>query len=63
MLVLKRKLNESLVIDVNGVIVRVKVVYRRPDGVGIGVDAPRDVRVDREEIYEIRQEVTRANTH
>ena len=62
MLILKRKLNESIVIDVNGTIVRIKVIYRRSDGVGIGIDAPREVAVHREEVWESVQEVKRANS-
>lgn len=56
MLVLSRKKNESIVID--GQIV-VTVIELRGDKVRLGVDAPREVQVDRLEIAEKkdRQEV------
>jgi carbon storage regulator CsrA len=54
MLVLKRKTNESLIIDVHGVLVRVTVTKKNAEGVWLGVEAPRDVIVDREEVYERR---------
>lgn len=51
MLVLSRKRNEAIVI--NGQIT-VCVVDIRGDKVRIGVDAPRDVRVDRMEVHRER---------
>ena len=49
MLVLSRKANESIVID--GRIV-VNVLRLEGDAVKIGVNAPREVRVLRQEIYD-----------
>jgi carbon storage regulator len=53
MLVLTRRLGETIVID--GA-VRVTVVSIRGDKVRLGVDAPEDVRVDREEVHHRRLE-------
>lgn len=48
MLVLSRKLNERILIGEN---ITITVCYYRPDGgVVIGIDAPRDVTVLREEL-------------
>ena len=47
MLVLSRTVNERIVIDGGIVITIVKV---QGDKVRIGIDAPKDVRVDREEV-------------
>ncbi|WP_182112611.1 carbon storage regulator CsrA [Actinotalea sp. JY-7876] len=55
MLVLSRRVGERLVIGDNIVITIIDV---RSDGVRIGIDAPRDVRVNRAEVLEA---VTRAN--
>ncbi|MCF7669971.1 MAG: carbon storage regulator CsrA [Verrucomicrobia bacterium] len=55
MLILSRKLNESIVID--GRIV-VKVVRVDGDAVKLGIQAPADIPVHRREVYE---EIQRAN--
>lgn len=52
MLVLSRRQNEAIVIQVGGEVVRVMVVDTRGDRARIGIDAPRHVAVDREEVYE-----------
>jgi len=49
MLVLSRKINERLVIGENIVITIVNI---RGDKVRIGIDAPKDVAVDRQEVAE-----------
>ena len=49
MLVLSRKKNESIVINNDITIVVVEI---RGDKVRLGIDAPRDVSVHREEVYE-----------
>ena len=51
MLVLSRKPGEDIIIG--GEIV-ITVVEIRADKVRIGIEAPRDVRVDRLEIHELR---------
>lgn len=51
MLVLSRKRGESIVID--GQVI-VTVIEVRGDKVRLGVEAPKDVRVDREEIHQLR---------
>lgn len=48
MLVLTRNLNETIVIDGN---IRVTVVSVQGDKVRLGIVAPPEVRVDREEIH------------
>lgn len=52
MLVLTRKINESIVIGDN---VRVTIVEVAPGRVKIGVEAPKSVRVDRSEVHEKKQ--------
>jgi carbon storage regulator len=49
MLVLSRKLNETIVINDS---VRVTVVGVKGDRVRLGIEAPRDVTVDRGEVHE-----------
>lgn len=49
MLVLSRKKNESIVINDN---IAVVVVEIRGDKVRLGIEAPKDVPVHRQEIYE-----------
>ncbi len=49
MLVLSRKKDESIVIDGN---ITITIVDVRGDKVRIGIDAPRDVTVHRQEVHE-----------
>lgn len=49
MLVLSRKKEESIIINDNIVI---KIVDVRGDKVRIGIEAPKNVTIDREEVYE-----------
>jgi len=53
MLVLSRRLNQAIVI---GGEVRVTVLAITPGRVEIGVEAPREILVDREEVHIQRQE-------
>lgn len=48
MLVLSRKKNEVIVINEN---IRVMVIEIRGDKVRLGIDAPRDVSVHRQEVW------------
>ena len=50
MLVLTRKRNESIVIND---VIRITVVDIRGDKVRLGIDAPRDIQVHRQEVYEL----------
>ena len=52
MLVLSRKLNESIVINDN---VLVTVLRVRGDNVLLGIDAPLEIPVHRQEVYEKMQ--------
>ncbi len=56
MLVLSRKADQAIIIAGK---VRVVVVGVRGDSVRLGVQAPRDITVDREEIHIRREELTR----
>jgi carbon storage regulator len=49
MLVLSRKINETIIINDNIVIT---VVDIRGDKVRLGIDAPKDVPVHRQEVYD-----------
>ena len=49
MLVLSRKLNEAIVVNDT---IRVTVVGIKGDRVRLGIEAPRDVSVDRAEVHE-----------
>ena len=55
MLILSRRVGESVVIDGR---IRVKVVRMDGDVVKIGIEAPSDVPVHREEVYD---EIQRSN--
>jgi carbon storage regulator len=52
MLVLSRKTDEAIVIKDK---IRITVVGTRGDKVRLGVDAPKDVVVDRQEVFERRR--------
>jgi carbon storage regulator len=53
MLVLKRKLNESIMI---GDDIEIKIISFDKDGVRIGIEAPKDFPIYRKEIYLTIQE-------
>lgn len=55
MLVLSRKLDESIIIETSHGPIEVRVVRLSGDTVRLGIEAPRDVPVNRQEIYEIIQ--------
>lgn len=57
MLILARKLNESIIIDDN---IEISIVDIRGDQVKLGIKAPRDVRIFRQEVYKAIQEENRA---
>lgn len=49
MLVLSRKKNESIIINDN---IRIVVVEVQGDKVRLGIEAPKDIPVHRQEVYE-----------
>lgn len=51
MLVLSRKVGETIVINGN---IRVMITELRGDNVRVGVDAPREVSIDRHEVHEAK---------
>ena len=57
MLILARRVNESIVI---GDEIRVSVVDIRGDQVKLGIDAPRSVKVYRQEVFDAIQAENRA---
>jgi carbon storage regulator len=60
MLVLTRKLNESIILDGN---IRVMVVEIRKNQVRLGIEAPRDVKILRDELSSIAGEANHASKH
>ena len=56
MLVLSRKLNEKVVIG-DGIVV--SIVEIRGDQIKLGIDAPKSVKVFRQEVYDAIQEENR----
>jgi carbon storage regulator len=62
MLILSRKIGESLVIGDDSEPVTVTVISIQGNQVKIGISAPREVLVDREEIRRIKQKFARKNT-
>lgn len=62
MLVLSRKKNESIVIGEGPSAVTVTVVEIKGDKVRLGIVAPRDVPVHRQEIHDIIQQQNAAKT-
>jgi carbon storage regulator len=56
MLILSRRLNEKLVIG-DGVVV--SIIEIRGDQVKLGIDAPKSVKVFRQEVYDAIQEENR----
>jgi carbon storage regulator len=57
MLVLSRKIGESIVIDGG---IRVQIVGIKGDKIRLGITAPPSVTVDREEVHERRNEFDHA---
>ena len=54
MLVLTRKPGEGIIIGDN---ITIKIIEMKSGGIRIGIDAPRDTKIYREEVYDrIRQE-------
>lgn len=53
MLVLSRRVGEEIIINDN---IRITVVAVKGDRIRLGVDAPKDVTVDRAEVHERRKE-------
>lgn len=53
MLVLSRRVGEEIIINDN---IRVTVVAVKGDRIRLGIDAPRDVSVDRAEVHERRMQ-------
>ena len=60
MLVLSRKIQESIIIDGG---IKVTVVSVAGNKVRLAISAPPDVRVDREEIHRARHEFAEADAH
>lgn len=59
MLVLSRKKNETIVIDDQ---IRVTVLEVRGDKVRLGIDAPKDVGIHREEVWAVMQQPAETET-
>ncbi|VEI04982.1 carbon storage regulator CsrA [Kurthia zopfii] len=64
MLVLSRKVGESIMIgdDIKTGKLKVKVIAVDGDQVKLGIEAPRSVKVDREEVFEAIQQENRDAT-
>jgi len=59
MLVLSRKVGEEIVVGSN---IHITVVAVRGENVRIGISAPKDVAVDRQEVHEKRQNLLKERT-
>lgn len=57
MLVLTRRIGEEIVIDGT---ITIKVLATKSGGVRLGVSAPPDVRVDRQEVFKSRRDAPHA---
>jgi len=57
MLILTRKVNETIIIGDN---IRVSLIEIRGDQVRIGVEAPKNIKVYREDVFSAIQEENRA---
>ena len=58
MLILTRGIGQSIIIDEGKIKITVVDFGRNPDGgrrVRIGIEAPKEIRVDREEVHELRE--------
>ncbi|WP_028585504.1 carbon storage regulator CsrA [Desulfogranum mediterraneum] len=54
MLVLTRKVGEGIIIGDN---ITIKIIEMKSGGIRIGIDAPRETKIHRQEVYDrIRQE-------
>jgi carbon storage regulator CsrA len=53
MLVLARRLDERIILD--GGRITITVVGLLPDKVRLGIEAPADCRIDREEVHRLRR--------
>lgn len=62
MLILTRRENESIVIQLGGTVVYVTVLEIKGNQSRVGVSAPREVTVDREEVFQrkVREAKARA---
>lgn len=60
MLILTRRPDETVVIGNN---IRVRVMGVNGNQVRIGIDAPKDIEVDREEIHERKQQERSSKKH
>lgn len=61
MLVLSRKLAESVSISIDDIRIKVQVIEIRGDKVRLGFEAPTSVRIHREEIQDIVDREARVN--
>ena len=59
MLVLTRKLGESIAIDDH---IKIRVVQIKGKQVRLGIEAPRDTKIHREEVYVSIQDQNKAST-
>jgi carbon storage regulator len=58
MLILSRRVNESIII---GDDVKITVIKIEGNQVKIGIEAPREIEVHREEVYQRKQDETASN--
>ncbi len=56
MLVLSRKKDEQIVVTINGQLVRVRVLQIDGNKVRLGIDAPPEIAVHREEVWKRQTE-------
>lgn len=63
MLVLKRNINEEIIITINGVEAVVTITDITPTAVKLGITAPRSVTVDRREVWAKKMMLTKISSN
>ena len=63
MLVLTRKKDEAIIVNVHGVEIKILVVHLGHNNVRLGIQAPTDVVIDRAEVADAKKRCEPVNTN